>query len=210
MSQAHPPRSFPWTFEGTKSGFLPLQQSTEPFFAGFTTLLSMWRFTLPSSIVSPHIPSIQIVNQYSFVFPRVSDLIDEPPAFVLVLSSLKSMPQEAEQESLRQVLLSDETGSEKQTCRAAREQGIHVIPTWKWNRSEKKATIWLRKDVLDKLNHFTWGLSIWRTESWVRQAGPMLLDGGLRTKARGLIDWVMTPEPDISSADADVDRCLAV
>ncbi|KAK4501165.1 hypothetical protein PRZ48_006971 [Zasmidium cellare] len=190
-TRARPPRSEPLTFKETKTDFPILAQSTAPFVAEFTTLLSMSQCTLPFGILSPHIPPIQLAHQYSFAFPEVPDIIAETPAFILVLFSMHLLPREAEKEGIRQFLLSDETGSKTQKGRTAREEGIHIVSTWQWDRQGKKATFWLQNDVFEQLDRSTWGISIWRTDSWIRQAGPELL--------KGVVDegpWISTKGQD--------------
>lgn len=176
---ARPPRSDLLSSEETNTAFEHLVQSTAPFVAEMTTLLSMWQPTLPFGIISRHIPPVQEVHQYSFTFKEVPNLAGEFPAFILMLFSLSLFTTEFDFSRLRRFMLSEEKASKKKKVRVAWQEGIHVLSTWRWDRQRKKATFWLRKDVCDKLDRREWGISIWRTDTWMRHAGPWELWEGL-------------------------------
>lgn len=53
--------------------------------------------------------------------------------------------------NLRPWLLEDEKGEATAKVRKMREEGIHILSTFDWINQSKKATFWLRKDVIDKM-----------------------------------------------------------
>ena len=175
-TKARPPRSDPLSIQEAKSNNTSLVQSTKPFVAELATLASLWQFALPFGLVSQHVPPVQKIHKYSMRFPQISDLITEPPAFILVLFDMSLMPREAEQ-GLRPIILSDEDRNMSDKARIAREEGTHIITTWQYDRAEQTATFWFRSDVFESLvKAEVWGISIWRTDAWVRQAGPEPLE----------------------------------
>jgi hypothetical protein len=172
---ARPPRTDPLEIEEVAANMPMLKQSTKPFVAEMTTLLSLWQFALPFGVISKETPDVQKVHKYEIDFPQCEDFCAESPAFVLVLFHLKVLPREAS-DNLRPFLLSDEVAGSSPWAREARET-MHVISTWKWKRATKTALFWLREDLMSGLNSADWGLSIWRTDSWMMHDGPRGLKG---------------------------------
>lgn len=169
---ARPARTDPLDIEEADKQLPALKQSTKPFVAELTTLLSLWQTTLPFGVLSPSIPEMQDVHRYEFDFPLCEDFYAEVPVFVLALFHLKILPGDASKD-LRPALLSDELGDHSPRASAAREEGLHIITTWRWKRDTKTATFWLRKDLLDaRKGDVNWGLAIWRTDVWMLHSGP--------------------------------------
>lgn len=174
---ARPPRTDPLAIEENTAQKSALKQSTKPFVAELSTLLSLWQFRLPFGILSENIPIIHDVHKYEFDFPNCEDFYGETPVFVLALFCLKILPGEASKD-LRPILLDDEVGNSSPQARQTREEGLHIISTWKWKRATKTATFWLRNDILDShKGDENWGLSIWRTDVWILHSGPRTLRG---------------------------------
>ncbi|CZT15456.1 uncharacterized protein RCC_12327 [Ramularia collo-cygni] len=184
---ARPPRSDPLAIEETERKMPMLMQSTKPFIAELTSLLSFWQFSLPFGVLSDNIPNRKDVHRYEIDFPKCEDFYAETPVFILALFHLKILPVEA-CENVRPVLLSDELGSSSPRAREARDVGLHIISTWKWKRAAKRATFWLREDVLNAYKDDpNWGLAIWRTDTWILHSGPRGLRG-LRDMGRFWMD----------------------
>lgn len=173
---ARPPRTDPLAIEEADAKMPMLKQCTKPFVAELTTLMSLWQFALPFGVLSKEIPDVQKVHRYELEFPKCEDFFGETPVFVLVLFHLKTLPGEAG-DNLRPVLLDDELADTWPKAREARETSLHVITTWKWKRTTKTATFWLREDVIDACQGNEWGLAIWRTDSWIMHSGPRGLKG---------------------------------
>lgn len=174
---AHPPRTDPLAIEEVEALMPVMEQSTRPFVAELTTLLSLWQFTLPFGVLSENIPDVRTVHKYELDFPDCGDLNAETPVFVLVFLHSKIVPVIESSENLRPLLLSDELADSSSRGRQARETGVHVISTWRWKRATKTAVFWLREDVLRGLQRDDWEMSIWRTDVWLMHAGPRGLEG---------------------------------
>lgn len=173
-SKSRPPRSEPLKIREVKeeSSNKTIEQSTAPFVAELSTLVSLWQQagTLRFGILSCTVPDVTLVHKYSVTFDDVPDIVAETPSFVLLLFDTDLLPPQST--TIRPYLLDDERGDRSPRARAIRERGLHVLSTWGWHRPSKTATFWLRKDVFERLEDKKWAISIWRTDNWISQSPP--------------------------------------
>lgn len=176
-TKARPPRSEPLKIREVRdeTSNAVLEQCTAPFRAEMSTLVSLWQQAgaLPFGFLSPDIADVGLVHKYSVTFDEVPDIVAETPSFVLLLFDAGLLPPRIE--SLRPYLLSDEKADKSPRAQAVRERGLHILSVWDWHRSSKTASFWLRKDILERRDASSWGLSIWRTDNWISHGMPQRL-----------------------------------
>ena len=172
---ARPPRSDPMKIKETRARMPSLSQSVKPFVAELSTLASIWQSALPFGVLSTQIPRSQEIRKYRINFTGVSKEVDNIPVFVLAFFQVLMFPT---QPSFRTLLLDDEEGQKDPKISKLREEGLHVVTTWEWSRSDKTATFWMRRDVMEEMRRLpeSWGVMIWRTDNWTNQSGAHKLD----------------------------------
>jgi hypothetical protein len=167
---ARPPRSDPMKIKETKAIMPALTQSVKPFVAELSTLASMWQSALPFGVLSTNVPRREDIRKYRLDFTNVSGDVDNVATFVLAFCQVLIFPT---QPSFRTLLLDDEEGQKDSQASTVRKEGLHIVTTWEWVRSSKTATFWLRRDVMEEmLRSQSWGVMIWRTDTWTHQSGP--------------------------------------
>ena len=170
-TKARPPRSEPLKIKETKADMPPLAQSTRPFVAELSTLLSIWSPVLSFGLQSSALPALDAVHKNLFTLETVpDDPVAEPPAFVLVFLDDEIPMAGSSDKGLRPYLLSDELGETTHEAKALRDRGIHVLTTWTWDRRDKSAAFWLRQDVMEAMRKAQWLFTIWRTDNWRPQS----------------------------------------
>lgn len=172
---ARPPRSDPLKIKETKAIMPALTQSVKPFVAELSTLASMWQSALPFGVLSTNIPRRQDIRKYRLTFTNeISDDVENVSTFVLAFFQIQMLPTEL---AFRDLLLDDEEGSKDSQAFRLRNEGLHIVTTWEWVRSSKTATFWLRRDVMEEMLRMqSWGVMIWRTDTWTNQSEPNRLD----------------------------------
>ncbi|KAH9817400.1 hypothetical protein Tdes44962_MAKER05524 [Teratosphaeria destructans] len=145
-----PPRSEPLNIKEAQALWPAISQSTVPFVAELSTLLSIWQLALPFGLIACSLPDIDKVRNPSAIRYATST-----PAFVLALWKLELLPPRS---NLRHYLLSDE-----KPCKA---RSVTVPRRWTWDRETKIASFWLRQDVMEKIKSGTWMIAILRTDDW--------------------------------------------
>ncbi len=136
----------------------------QPFVAEMTTLLSICQTSLPFGVMAPQLPQIDTVHKYTYVLDRLP--LEPEPApnhFVLIFAN-DEMRMSFEGE-LRELLMDDENGAPYPQYKRWRESGINSLTTWIWNRAERRASFWMREDLMSSLRSENWSMSIWRTDN---------------------------------------------
>ena len=170
QTKARPPRSNPLLIREAKADMAVLEQSTSPFAAEMSTLVSMGEVLLPFGILSHHVPAPKSIRRYEVSFSDVEKRVGNVATFVLVLFNIGLLPPATR--NLRPYLLSDETSDSSTQARLFRSEGSHVISTWSWTPSSKTASFWMREDVMSALRRDSWAISIWRSDDWDYQTTP--------------------------------------
>ena len=161
-TRARPPRSEPLKISESKADMPVLKQSTTPFVAEMTTLLSMYQVALPFAVVSNQLLRIDSIRKYVLRLDKAPlEPCCEPPSFVLGFFDRKLLPPTIP--DLRAYLLGDETSDRPPDIR---ERGLHVLTTWIWSRAEKTISFWFPQDVMEDMKRGKWAISIWRTDIW--------------------------------------------
>ena len=166
-TKARPPRSEPLKIRETKADMPVLKQSTAPFIAEMTTLLSMYQVLLPFSVLTTRLPNIGTIRKYAYQVDVPLHPVPGPNHFILVFYNEDLM--KAETDSLRPYFLSDETADHSGEAQRIREKGLHSLTTWTWNRPEKTVSFWFREDVMEVMKRDEWFVSVSRTDSWQDQ-----------------------------------------
>jgi hypothetical protein len=148
--------------------------------AELRTLTALWLPVLPFGIPSSNVPLIQGVHKYSFTFGPLSGVPDKAanvPTFILVFFNMKLVGPDMPNASLRPYLLSDEVVDQALQTRKAHKEGLHVVTTWDWDSKLRRATFWMRKDVMEEMKpaKASWAVAIWRTDNWDRHSTPLPL-----------------------------------
>lgn len=172
-TSARAPRSEPLSLKESRKAFPVLEQSTAPFVAELTTFTALWQPALPFAIPVSNLPLIHQVHQYSVRFRKVSDRAGTIPQFILAFydKSIKEYGFD-----LRKHLLDDELGLPRKSSAARRinESRLHIVTTWKYDRSSRTATFWFRSDLMEELastpSDDQLRLAIWRTDNYKRQS----------------------------------------
>jgi hypothetical protein len=120
------------------------------------------------------IPRTQDIRRYRINFTKVSDHVDNTAVVVLAFYQAHISPSKS---SFRTLLLDDEESQKSPQVSTLRKEGLRIVATWKWSRSSKTATFWLRRDVMEEMQRGPrWDVMIWRTDNWRSQSGAQRLD----------------------------------
>ncbi|KAK3641500.1 hypothetical protein LTR56_011314 [Elasticomyces elasticus] len=172
-TSARPPRSEPLTIRETRAERPMIEQSVAPFVAEFQTLVSMWQFALPFGLTSSAVPDVGTILHYRVDFKDVQEYAGDTAVFVLAFCETRLVPP---QPWLRQYLTNDEKSDSSPQAKKVREEGLHIVSTWKWTKTTRTATFWLRSDVMERMRQGAWVIGIWRTDNWMHQALPEIID----------------------------------
>ncbi|KAK4956504.1 hypothetical protein LTR10_006030 [Elasticomyces elasticus] len=172
-TRARPPRSEPLKLSESLAERPLIEQSVAPFVAEFQTLVSMWQFALPFGLTASTVPDVGTIRQYRMDFKDVQEYAGNTPVFVLAFCETRLIPPEP---WLRPYLLSDEKSDSSPQAKKVREKGLHIVSTWKWTKATKTATFWLRSDVMERMRQGAWVIGIWRTDNWMHQALPEIIN----------------------------------
>ncbi|KAK7741805.1 hypothetical protein SLS53_004869 [Cytospora paraplurivora] len=139
--------------------------SVAPWRAEFTTLLSIWRRILPFGVISPKdalVPLSDIV-EYQVTFPMFREDQIRLPHFSLVFwnTNFGGPPV-----NIRSLLLNDE-GTTSESAAEVRDQGVHVVTTFRFVTHTRTASFWMRRDVMEAMQAGSWKVYIWRTDNWL-------------------------------------------
>ena len=147
-----------------------LKQSTAPFVAETTTLLSMYQVALPFGVLTSQLPRISNVRKFAYTLKEVPIFpYPDPCHFILVFFDASLLPFP---DNLRPYLLSDETADRSTQAERARARGLRVLTTWMWDGAEKTASFYLREDAMQAMRRGRWNVAIFRTDSWIFQSLP--------------------------------------
>lgn len=169
---ARAPRKEVMDVEDVGKSYPSRQMTVAPWVTEFTTLVGIWRGLMPFGFVVAHGAHVTLADvcEYSITFPdfRGKRVRLRVPHFILVFYNmyLGIMPQ-----SLRSTLLDDEVGDNSGQAKKARAEGPHIVSTFRYVTDTRTASFWMRRDVADGVCRGNWNVSIWRTDSWIRQVG---------------------------------------
>ncbi|ROW07056.1 hypothetical protein VPNG_06673 [Cytospora leucostoma] len=140
------------------------KMSVAPWRAEFTTLLSIWRRLLPFGVITPKdvlVPLSDVV-EYQVTFPIFREDQIRLPHFTLVFwnTQLGRPPV-----NIRSLILDDEEGTTSESAAKTRDQGVHVVTTFRFVTHTRTASFWLRRDVVDAMQAGSWKVYIWRTDN---------------------------------------------
>ncbi|KUI63016.1 TPR repeat-containing protein associated with Hsp90 [Cytospora mali] len=161
-----------------------------PWRTEFTTLLSIWRRLLPFGVISPKktlVPLSEIL-EYQVSFPLFQQDQLRIPHFALVFWNTEcgQPPQD-----IRSLLLDDEVGDTSASASQIRNQGVHIVTTFRFVTHTRTASFWMRKDVIENMKAGNWRLYIWRTDNW--QAVTEAVD--VSRDLEGKHSWLDAVEP---------------
>ena len=168
-TRARPPRSEPLSRREIDTAFPVMAQSVQPFVAEFSTLVAMWQLVLPFGIISPDIAPVETIKRYSVTMKSASNEVDAWPVFILVFYDGSLRPSTAIFD-LRSCLLSDEKALKDNDTKKFRDGNISIVTSWEWNATSKKATFWLRSDVMRTMGERQWEVCIYRADNWRPQS----------------------------------------
>lgn len=171
VTRVRPPQRSPLRSEELQSWQSNTAQklSTAPFVAGMSTLTSIFLTVLPfpllvsDKIVPPQNRVRRCTLHFSKQalmptgFNREGDLDTNRPEFFLMFTKILDPPVHR----MRELLLDN-----KYLDRSPDD--VHVITVWEWDQNTKKASFWLREDVIEvmKGQRDKWQAAIWRTDTW--------------------------------------------
>jgi hypothetical protein len=130
-----------------KTDIPALKQSTMPFVAELTTLLSILQTSLPFGVMVPNPPLLSSIHKYAYTLEEVPlQPVPEPNHFVLIFMDV-DMRMDFDGD-LRLVLLSDELADRSKEAQIWRERSLHILTTWNWNRTKTTVSFWMREDFI--------------------------------------------------------------
>ncbi|KAI1143488.1 hypothetical protein F5Y05DRAFT_421069 [Hypoxylon sp. FL0543] len=176
-TQARPPRAKIAGKAEVEHRHPRMSISIRPFIEEFKTLLVIWRRLLPFALLQDEkqLPSLDTIREYrlAFVWPEALTQ-DYKPVITLVLWNVGAngvMPRQ----TLRDVLLDDESGDPRYRDIARGPGRVHVISTLKFNSKTRIASFWfsdaLIQDMLSARSN--WAAYIFDTNSWVVLSEPV-------------------------------------
>ena len=157
----------------------PLQKiHTSAFIAEMSTLTAQFSRALPFAVIleAGAVPELEAIRECTIQWPTDSD----PPAalqdghradFVLVFCHMDMyVSAQHEYEDMRDVKKLRETLNHPKLSEEVKD-AVHIVTTWRWDLQKKKASFWLREDVLNKMmknrGMYGWRVENWRTDSWL-------------------------------------------
>ncbi|KAF2423074.1 hypothetical protein EJ08DRAFT_701344 [Tothia fuscella] len=179
-TSARAPRSNPVIISETKTIFPARRMCTNPFKAEMSTLTTLWHRLLPFGIICLGLPTFSQIAEYSIPFKSIYGTDHTFPNSALVFLDRKTgFPPK----NLRDVLLDDEMGEHSADVKAIRQDGVHVLSTFQWDSRQKKATFWLRRDIVESVSRGNWNAYLWRTDAWVRSSEGVSMEHLVKLRA---------------------------
>lgn len=173
--------------EDTKSKKM---MSVVPWRAEFTGLLSIWRRLLPFGVIIPKnaLVSLTEIWEYQAIFPMFREAQIRLPHFTLLFWNTQcgQPPQD-----MRGLLMDDEEGDLSTSANKIRNQGVHIVSTFRFVTHTRTASFWMRRDVVEDMKAGNWMLYIWRTDNWQAVTGAVDVSRDLQVKR----SWLDAYEP---------------
>ncbi|OCL14552.1 hypothetical protein AOQ84DRAFT_308742 [Glonium stellatum] len=187
-TNARPPRSCPLTIPELKQQRSVRNMNVSPFVAEMQAQAIIWMPLLPFGFVSPDLPDLQDIHQYTLYLKDAQYFYNNVPHFVLVF--LNSDLFKGDAKTFREALLDDETGNFSANDRRLREEGIIVISVFEWTNTAKDiaqgARFWLSKSVVDRmLKGGNWVSVLYRNDSWMPHSDSCPVKNGPEGIQRG-------------------------
>ena len=155
------------------------KMSVAPFVAELTTLASMWLPALGFGLFkgASAVPPATAVGKYSVIFDNVTMNAISSPSFVLLMhDALAGLVLWHSNVSPKAVISDDERDKQRRPPGAeqAHREGIHVISVWTFTSSERRATFWMRSDLMTMMqgDQKKWSICMLRVDSWELCASP--------------------------------------
>lgn len=160
----------------------PLRKvSIKPFMADLTTLTSIWLPALDFGLFKGYelLPDPKNIRKYSIDFDYIRFENAFEKTFVLVFMDAKFLVPAGPFLPLRALLCQQDRDVHNGIKSPAdlREKGLHVVTTWAFETETKKATFWMREDIVKGMSEgrADWYVGIWRTDNWAVAAHPVPL-----------------------------------
>ncbi|KAI4759284.1 hypothetical protein E4T52_07271 [Aureobasidium sp. EXF-3400] len=160
----------------------PLQKiSIKPFMADLTTLTSIWLPALGFGLFKGYelLPKPKDIRKYSIDFKYVRFENAFEKTFVLVFMDTAFLGPIGPVIPLRPLLCQQDRDIRNGIPSPVdlREKGLHVVTTWDFDTEKRRATFWMRQDIIRSMSTggADWYVGIWRTDSWDITAHPVPL-----------------------------------
>lgn len=154
----------------------PLKKlSTAPFAPEMRALTSVFQPLLPFAVLDPNLLTSDRIFQCSIVFKDLYYFDTSRPDYIIVFRHKKlnkDFRAAPGTDVLRPVLISD--ADNRTTIGKAREEGLCVISTFKWDRPTATVSFWLGENDLEVFlgeGENAWEGYIWRTDYWFPAGG---------------------------------------
>jgi hypothetical protein len=181
---ARHPETYPLTIEEARRQNPPKKLSTAPFIPELRALTSIFQSLLPFAVLDPSLLTSDRIVHCTIGFKDLYYYDASRPDFILVFrhkklnKDFRAVPGS---DSLRSLLISD--AGQRTAVGKAREEGLCVITTFKWDRPAGTVSFWLGEndlEVLVKGGENAWEGRIWRTDYWFPAGGPVNLQTELK------------------------------
>ena len=187
-TNARPPRSCPLAIPELKQQRSVRVMSVSPFVAEMQTQTTIWMPLLPFGFVSPGLPDLQDIYQYTLYLQDVRYFYNNFPHFVLVFINNDLF--KGDTKTLREALLDDETGNSSANDKRLREEGITVVSVFEWTNTIRDIAqgvrFWLSSSVVDKmLMSGKWVSVLYRNDSWMPHSDSCPVQDGPEGIQRG-------------------------
>jgi hypothetical protein len=144
-------------------------------------LTSIWLPALGFGLFKGHelLPNLKDIRKYSIDFDhaRVENAFEK--TFVLVFMDGGLVGPDGPLIPLRATLCQPirEVRNGFPPAAAMRDNGLHVVTTWDFNTEAKRATFWMREDIVKSTSagRTDWYVGVWRTDNWEVAILPMPL-----------------------------------
>ncbi|KAE9983145.1 hypothetical protein EG328_010229 [Venturia inaequalis] len=172
---ARAPRSMPLALEEARKDFPNRRTCVKAFVPEFSTLTLLWQRLLPFGVITDALPRLDEVCEFvvELFKPVGRDAMTSlNAALVFFDTSLGAPPKD-----LRPLLLDDEKGEMSVKARKVREEGVVVVSTFAWGFKSRRASFWLRKDVIEGMRgKGKWKVYLWRTDVWEKVTDGVSVD----------------------------------
>jgi hypothetical protein len=145
-------------------GYPKREVSVMPWQAELTTLLAVWRRLFPFGLVTPlsakygvssvAVP-LEMIKRFEVTFPAFPTEEQLRVHHFMLVFLATTAPGAGEwlhsQVAFKAMLQDDEEGDRTAEAVAMRKSGVHVLTVWEFDAKTRKATFWLKEDVVARM-----------------------------------------------------------